>query len=106
MRCHWNISAIRQEEHERFLRDAGCDVHGWDCLRELDIDTLARVSNGYYHLFAPTIDGDLIRKHPAGLWHDGAFIRVPLLMGSECVCGRADGSESRRGHGLCAWTRE
>lgn len=81
MRCHWNISDIRQAEYERLLADTECKEGGWDCLKEMDIKVLAEVSQRYYRLSTPAIDGDLLPVHAVELWANGSFLKVPLLMG-------------------------
>ncbi|KAK8853020.1 hypothetical protein IAR55_003721 [Kwoniella newhampshirensis] len=80
MPCNYNISDIREATYQKFLADTTCG--SLSCLKTLDIDTLYNVSLKYFDQFLPSIDGKLIEKHPAQMWAEGSFIKVPLLMGT------------------------
>lgn len=77
--CNWNISAIREANYQAFLNATTCI--DFDCLRNLDVESLYEVALEYFDAFLPSIDGDFMVKHPVELWDAGAAIDVPILMG-------------------------
>ncbi|KAJ5121216.1 CAZyme family CE10 [Penicillium bovifimosum] len=62
------------------------------CLRNLDVNALQRknVNRPYpggkgkpLYLYGPTIDEDLVPDHTLALFHEGKFIKVPVIFGDD-----------------------
>ncbi|KAJ5312889.1 hypothetical protein N7508_003719 [Penicillium antarcticum] len=62
------------------------------CLRDLDVSALQKknVNRPYpgapgnpLYLYGPTIDGDLVPDHTYSLFHEGKFIKVPVIFGDD-----------------------
>jgi hypothetical protein len=79
--CSWDINARHERNFQKLLNETSCG--NLDCLRTVNVNKLYNVSLKYYDQFLPSIDGDMFKKHPVELWNAGAFIKLPLLMGSK-----------------------
>jgi len=82
----FNRSAIYNATWTNLLKATGCG--NLQCIRTLPFQqlnsSLARVGG-----FGPLIDNDFILHHPAKQFHDGDFVKVPLLCGANSDEGTA-----------------
>ncbi|KJX94540.1 carboxylesterase family protein [Zymoseptoria brevis] len=84
-----NYGAYKYDYSERFqqvLNVTGCTTAGdkLDCLRSIPIDTLNPILNstGNAEGWGPIVDGDLIQRWASVQLEEGAFVKVPIIDGS------------------------
>ncbi|KAK5164871.1 uncharacterized protein LTR77_009535 [Saxophila tyrrhenica] len=72
--------------YQNFTRQAGCgnSTDGLQCLRDLPFDALNDVLNTteFSGAWTPQIDGDIIARYSSDQVADGAFVKVPIIDGT------------------------
>ncbi|KAJ5793531.1 Carboxylesterase type B [Penicillium paradoxum] len=86
-----------QSQYDRLISKVGCSdvVDSLQCLREVPFDKLNTALNGTkgesdYNFF-PVVDGDLIRNWGSIQLNKHAFVKVPIIIGSNTDEGTAFG---------------
>ena len=83
-----------QFAYDRLANRTGCNTKRdtLACLRGLDVNALQQKNivtpypgapGNPLYLYGPTIDGDLIQDHTLRLFHEGKFIKVPVIFGDD-----------------------
>ncbi|OOQ84607.1 putative triacylglycerol lipase [Penicillium brasilianum] len=83
-----------QFAYDRLSTRTGCNTStdSLTCLRNLDISALQaqNIRTPYpgapgnpIYLYGPTVDEDLVQDHTLKLFHDGKFIKVPVIFGDD-----------------------
>lgn len=81
-----NLTKVYQPRYDGIVREAGCaeEADTLACLRRLPFTVLDNVLNTteYNSGWNPTLDGDFVARYPSQQIKDGAFVRVPIIVGS------------------------
>ncbi|EAW15100.1 putative triacylglycerol lipase [Aspergillus clavatus NRRL 1] len=83
-----------QFAYDNLVKRTGCgkDADTLACLRKLDIDTLQKqnfntplpgAQKPPLYMYGPTIDDDLVPDYTYRLFHQGKFIKVPVIFGDD-----------------------
>ncbi|KAJ6010777.1 carboxylesterase family protein-like protein [Penicillium sp. IBT 35674x] len=81
-----NLTKVYQPRYDGIVREAGCaeEADTLACLRRLPFTVLDNVLNTteYNSGWNPTLDGDFVARYPSQQIKDGAFVRVPIIVGA------------------------
>lgn len=74
-----------QPRYEAIVEAAGCEtVHNLDCLRKVPFTKLNSIFNTteFDSGWSPTIDGDFVARYASEQLSDGAYVKVPIIVGT------------------------
>ncbi|KAJ5101220.1 carboxylesterase family protein-like protein [Penicillium angulare] len=81
-----NLTKVYQSRYDGIVHESGCkgEKNTLACLRRLPFTILNNVLNttAYNSNWNPTLDGDFVARYPSQQIKDGAFVRIPIIVGA------------------------